>query len=218
MSIDPRVRIKMADGTVCAVYKIKTGDEVMTGDGRVAKVASVDKVMLDDGSFEIIARGHGVLNVSPNHCIVTKRGNHMAQNLIPSELICDDNGGYGIMIVYRAVYDRDDTEAYDIKLEGADTLVAEGFIIGDSTKEGVRYSTLLEEYEDPEEAFMVTSEGEKYAVFEPDVADIMAWVEPPEKKPREEELYGRLNDKSGKTLEGESRETENERLMRYYRL
>jgi len=182
MSIDPRVRIKMEDGTLCPICSIKTGDRVITGSGDIAKVASVDKVMHEDENFEIMARGHGLLSVSSKHCVVTKRGCHMAKNLIPAELICDDNGGYGVMIVYRTVFDREDTEGYDIKLEGADTLVAEGFIIGDSTKKGIVYSTLLDEYEDPEEGFMISSDGAYAAMSEPEVPDIMAWVEPPEKE------------------------------------
>lgn len=181
MSIDPRVRVKMADGTLCPVCNIRAGDRVMTGDGAVAKVASVVKVIQEDESIEIMARGHGMLCVSSKHCIVTKRGSHMAKNLIPAELICDDNGGYGVMLVYRAIFNGKGTEEYDIKLEGADTLVAEGFIIGDSTKEGIRYSTLLDGYENPEAAFMISSEGIFEAMNEPDVSDITAWVELPEK-------------------------------------
>lgn len=205
MSIEPRVRIKMADGTMLPICNIKAGDRVMTGNGDTARVASVDKVMQEDESFEIMARGHGLLGVSSKHCIVTKRGNHMAKNLIPAELICDDNGGYGVMLVYRAVFAGEDTEAYDIKLEGADTLVAEGFIIGDSTKEGVRYSTLLDGYEDPEEAFMVSSEGAYDAMNEPSVEDIIAWVEPP-------------GIEADRQTDGESKEDEHEKAMRYYRL
>lgn len=181
MSIDSRVRIKMADGTLCPVCDIKAGDRVMTGDGNVAKVASVVRVIQEDESFEIMARGHGVLGVSSKHCIVTKRGSHMAKNLIPAELICDDNGGYGIMLVYRAIFNGKGTEGYDIKLEGADTLVAEGFIIGDSTKEGIRYSTLLDDYENPEAAFMISSDGMSEAMKEPEVSDIIALVELPKK-------------------------------------
>lgn len=212
MSIDPRVRIKMADGTLCPICNIKAGDIVMSGDGAVAKVASVVKVMQEDESFEIIARGHGLLSVSSKHCIVTKRGNHMAKNLIPAELICDDDGGYGVMLVYRAIFNGEDTEEYDIKLEGADTLVAEGFIIGDSTKEGVRYSTLLDEYENPDEAFMISSDGMSDAIKEPAVSDIMAWVEPPDK------TVGGVENGTDSHADGESRKEEYEKVKRYYRL
>lgn len=212
MSIDPRVRIKMADGTLCSICNVKAGDRVMTGDGDVAKVASVVKVMQEEESFEIMARGHGLLSVSSKHCIVTKRGNHMAKNLIPAELICDDNGGYGIMLVYRAIFNGEDTEEYDIKLEGADTLVAEGFIIGDSTKEGIRYSTLLDGYEDPENAFMISSDGMFEAMKEPAVSDIIAWVEPPDK------AVDRVDNKTGGYTDGESRKDEYEKVNRYYRL
>ncbi len=216
MSIDPRVRIKMSDCTMRPICNVKAGDMVITGSGDVAKVVSVDKVMQEDESFEIMARGHGLLSVSSKHCVVTKRGCHMAKNLIPAELICDDNGGYGVMIVYRAIFDREDTEGYEIKLEGADTLVAEGFIIGDSTKKGIMYSTLLDEYEDPEEAFMISSDGAYAAMSEPDVSDIMAWVEPPK-----EESTGNkdnLNDIADRQVAGENVEDENERMKRYYRL
>lgn len=212
MSIDPRVRIKMADGTMCPICNIKTGDRVMTGDGNVAKVASVVKVMQEDESFEIMARGHGLLGVSSKHCVVTKRGNHMAKNLIPAEMICDDNGGYGVMLVYRAIFNGEDTEEYDIKLEGADTLVAEGFIIGDSTKEAIRYSTLLDGYENPEDAFMISSDGMFEAMKEPAVSDIIAWVELPKK------AADRAGSGTNSQTDGESMTDENEKVKRYYRL
>lgn len=211
MSIDPRVRIKMADGTICPICNISAGDRVMTGDGAAAKVVSVTKVIQEGESFEIVARGHGLLSVSAKHCIVTKRGSHMAKNLIPAELILSENGGYSVMLVYRAIFNSRNTEEYEIKLEGADTLVAEGFIIGDSTKEGVRYSTLLAGYENPEDAFMISSEGMFAAMKEPAVSDIMAWVEPPEKAV---DRVGKITNRTVVT----GRKDEYEKVKRYYRL